>query len=63
VRAQILQTQQLNYDVHQLNQNIKKLNGNLQTFAMWSRYLTMVLILLGLLQLLLAVLPYLTAGW
>lgn len=51
VRAQILQTQQLNYDVHRLNGNISELNENLETYSTWSRALTLVLICLGVLQL------------
>ncbi|QRY26368.1 MULTISPECIES: hypothetical protein [Halobacterium] len=51
VRAQILQTQQLNYDVHLLNEELSDLNSRLKSYTTWSRRLTLVLIVLGLLQL------------
>jgi len=59
VRAQILQTQQLNYDVYRLNENITELNQNLEEYSSWSRRLTVVLIILGIIQLGIAAIPFL----
>lgn len=53
--ALLLQMQQLNYDVDRLNENITDLNRNLKSYATWSRWLTLALIGLGLIQIGIAV--------
>ena len=49
-KAQLLQTQQLNYDIYQLRESMDDLNGQLETYSERSRKLTLALIALGVLQ-------------